>query len=84
MQPLECVRLQAAAVPKVDLIINSFTLTGVALMCGEAHGIPVVGFCLQPTCIPSDDKDWHATGPVTTCACTLQTVHMCMHMCMHM
>ena len=52
--------LQAAAAPKVDLIINAFTLTGVALMCGEAHAIPVAGFCLQPTCIPSDDDDWRA------------------------
>ena len=58
--------LQATAAPKVDLIINAFTLTGVALMCGEAHGIPVAGFCLQPTCIPSDDEDWHATAPATT------------------
>jgi len=49
-------RLQATAATKVDLIINAFTLTGVALMCGEAHGIPVAGFCLQPTCIPSDDE----------------------------
>ena len=57
-------RLQAAAAPKVDLIINAFTLTGVALMCGEAHGIPVAGFCLQPTCIPSDDEDWHAIVPI--------------------
>ena len=44
----------------MDLIINAFTLTGVALMCGEAHAIPVAGFCLQPTCIPSDDDDWRA------------------------
>jgi len=57
-------QLQAAAAPKVDLIINAFTLTGVALMCGEAHGIPVAGFCLQPTCIPSDDDDWHAIVPI--------------------
>lgn len=48
----------------VDFIINSFTLTGVALMCGEAVGVPVAGFCLQPTCIPSDDPDWHAIIPV--------------------
>ena len=59
--------LQATAATKVDLIINAFTLTGVALMCGEAHGIPVAGFCLQPTCIPSDDEDWHAARPATTC-----------------
>ena len=49
---------------QVNLIINSFTVTAVALMCGEAHGIPVAGFCLQPTCIPSDDKDWHAIIPI--------------------
>lgn len=48
----------------VDLIINAFTLTGVALLCGEVMSIPVAGFCLQPTCIPSDDKDWHAIIPV--------------------
>lgn len=66
LQPLVHTALQAATAPKVDLIINAFTLTGVALMCGEAHGIPVAGFCLQPTCIPSDDEDWHATAPATT------------------
>ena len=25
---------------------------------GEACGLPVAGFCLQPTCIPSADKAW--------------------------
>ena len=48
----------------MDLVINAFTLTGVALLCGEALGLPVVGFCLQPTCIPSDDANWHAIIPV--------------------
>lgn len=49
---------------KVDLIIYAFTLTGVALMCGEKCGIPAAGFCMQPTCMPSDDPDWHAIIPV--------------------
>lgn len=52
-------RLQASSQP-VDLIINAFTLTGVALMCGEACGVPVAGFCLQPSAIPSKDKHWAA------------------------
>jgi len=55
--------LQASPRP-VDVIINAFTLTGVALMCGEAYGVPAVGFCLQPSCIPSADDDWHAVLPV--------------------
>jgi len=57
-------RQYAAHGPPVDLIINAFTLTGVALLCGELCHIPVAGFCLQPTCIPSDDPNWHAIIPV--------------------
>ena len=47
-----------------DLIINSFTLSGVALLCGEAHGIPVAGFCAQPSSIPSDDAHWQSVIPI--------------------
>ena len=47
-----------------ELIINSFTLSGVALLCGKAHGIPVAGFCAQPSSIPSDDAHWRSVIPI--------------------
>jgi len=53
-----------ATLQPVDLIVNSFTLTGVALLCGEVHQIPVAGFCLQPSSIPSADKEWKSVIPI--------------------
>jgi len=47
-----------------DLIISSFTLTGISLLVSERCSVPVAGFCLQPTCIPSKDADWHNVIPI--------------------
>ena len=43
---------------KVDLLVCSFTLTGVALLVSQRCGVPLAGFCLQPTCIPSKQREW--------------------------
>ena len=31
-----------------------------------AWQVPVAGFCLQPTCIPSSDPDWKNVIPIET------------------
>jgi len=38
---------------KPDLLIFGFTVTNIALIISEALNIPLIGFILQPTCIPS-------------------------------
>eukprot|EP01126_Amoeba_proteus_P066699 TRINITY_DN9707_c0_g1_i2.p1 TRINITY_DN9707_c0_g1~~TRINITY_DN9707_c0_g1_i2.p1 ORF type:complete len:565 (-),score=112.25 TRINITY_DN9707_c0_g1_i2:19-1527(-) len=40
---------------KPNLIIYSFTLCSLAILIGESIGIPILGFILQPTCIPSKE-----------------------------
>merc|ERR1712007_293929 len=47
-----------------DLIVSSFTLTGISLLVSEHCSVPLAGFCLQPTCIPSQDKDWRNVIPI--------------------
>merc|ERR1719446_951682 len=37
----------------VDLIIPAFTVTGIAMLVSEKCGVPMAGFILQPSCIPS-------------------------------
>lgn len=44
-----------------DLLIYGFTLTNVAMIISEAQNIPMMGFVLQPTCLPS-----HQYPTVTT------------------
>ena len=41
-----------------DLLVCSFTRTGVGLLGSQRCGVPLSGFCLQPTCIPSSDEAW--------------------------
>ena len=53
--------LQQSAVP-VDLLIHSFTLTGLAMLVSERCQVPMAGFILQPSSIPSADKDWKCVG----------------------
>ena len=50
---------RAAAVQPIDLLVAGFTLTGVSLLLSEHFEIPVANFCLQPTCIPSSDREWN-------------------------
>jgi len=38
---------------KPDLLIYGFTMTAVSMIISESLKIPLVGFLLQPTCIPS-------------------------------
>jgi len=56
-------KLQAAGLGP-DLIINAFTLQGAALIASEVCKVPVAGFCLQPTCIPSTDPGWVNIIPI--------------------
>eukprot|EP00746_Dinoflagellata_sp_MGD_P082402 gnl/MRDRNA2_/MRDRNA2_327179_c0_seq1.p1 gnl/MRDRNA2_/MRDRNA2_327179_c0~~gnl/MRDRNA2_/MRDRNA2_327179_c0_seq1.p1 ORF type:complete len:540 (-),score=70.45 gnl/MRDRNA2_/MRDRNA2_327179_c0_seq1:52-1620(-) len=42
---------------KPDVIIYGFTLTHIALVLSEALQIPILGFVLQPTVIPSQQYD---------------------------
>ncbi|CAJ1387869.1 unnamed protein product [Effrenium voratum] len=44
----------------VDLIMFGFTLAGVAALVSEYCKKPLIGFILQPSCIPSTDQDWKA------------------------
>eukprot|EP00906_Rhabdomonas_costata_P035107 RCo049347 len=43
-----------ASTLKPDVVIFGFTVANIALIVHEALGIPIVGFVLQPTCIPSE------------------------------
>merc|ERR1712048_1036426 len=56
-------KLQAAGLGP-DLIINSFTVQGAALIASEVCQVPVAGFYLQPTCIPSTDPAWVNVIPI--------------------
>ncbi|CAE8612260.1 unnamed protein product [Polarella glacialis] len=42
----------------IDLIVSAFTLTGLAMMVSECCAVPMAGFVLQPSCIPSSDPTW--------------------------
>jgi len=50
-----CTRCEAGSPQTLDLLICSFTLTGVALLCSEVHAVPMASFCTQPGCIPTAD-----------------------------
>ena len=49
---------------QIDLLVSGFTMTGVGLMLSERFGIPIVNYCLQPTCIPSSDPGWRSVIPI--------------------
>jgi len=48
----------------VDFIMFGFTLVGVAALVAEHFKKPLIGFILQPSCIPSKDEDWKAIHPL--------------------
>jgi len=56
-------RLQHSNTP-VDLLISGFTLMGAAMVVSEYCQVPLAGFILQPTCIPSSDSEWKAIVPI--------------------
>jgi len=56
-------RLQRSSTP-VDLVIAGFTLMGAAMVVSEYCHVPMAGFILQPTCIPSSDEAWRAIVPI--------------------
>ena len=37
-----------------DLLLFGFTVTNIAMIISEALNIPLIGFILQPTCMPSE------------------------------
>merc|ERR1712080_659597 len=51
----EPVFFRTAQVMKPDLVIYGFTVASIAMIVSQALKIPILGFILQPTCIPSDD-----------------------------
>lgn len=57
------VQKQHALVP-IDLIVAAFTLTGIAMLVSEYCAVPMVGFILQPTCIPSADPNWKCVADI--------------------
>ncbi|CAE7744239.1 UGT80A2 [Symbiodinium necroappetens] len=61
---VDYVRAMEAEPNPVDLIMFGFTLAGVAALVGEHCRKPVVGFILQPSCIPSKEEDWKAVQPI--------------------
>jgi hypothetical protein len=46
-------RLQRSSTP-VDLIVSGFTLMGAGMVVSEFCEVPLAGFILQPTIIPSE------------------------------
>eukprot|EP00928_Gymnodinium_smaydae_P018297 TRINITY_DN16972_c0_g1_i1.p1 TRINITY_DN16972_c0_g1~~TRINITY_DN16972_c0_g1_i1.p1 ORF type:complete len:1074 (-),score=193.09 TRINITY_DN16972_c0_g1_i1:69-2945(-) len=53
--------LEAQFEPKpVDLLVFGLTCAGIAAVLSEHFKIPLVGFILQPSCIPSEDTEWTA------------------------
>eukprot|EP00439_Symbiodinium_sp_Y106_P038369 s6715_g4.t1 len=61
---VDYVKAMEAEPNPVDLVMFGFTLAGVAALVGEHCQKPVVGFILQPSCIPSKDEDWKAVQPI--------------------
>ena len=51
-----------AEVLQPSLIVFGFTMATIAAIASEKYGIPVVGFILQPTCIPS--QHYSAVVPI--------------------
>jgi hypothetical protein len=49
---------------KPDLLIFGFTMANIAMIISESLKIPLIGFILQPTCIPS--KRYPAVYPIST------------------
>jgi len=56
--------VRAGATQPIDMLVGGFTLTGVSLLMSERFQIPVVNYCLQPTCIPSTDANWQSVVPI--------------------
>jgi len=50
----------------VDLLVYGFTVSGIALTVGEYCKVPICGFILQPSCIPSRTSSWTAVQAITT------------------
>eukprot|EP00930_Biecheleria_cincta_P082629 TRINITY_DN72332_c0_g1_i1.p1 TRINITY_DN72332_c0_g1~~TRINITY_DN72332_c0_g1_i1.p1 ORF type:complete len:884 (-),score=141.56 TRINITY_DN72332_c0_g1_i1:325-2976(-) len=48
----------------VDLVVFGFTLTCVASIISEFCKKPIVGYILQPSCIPSRDERWKAVQAI--------------------
>mmetsp|Transcript_22908 Transcript_22908/g.47522 ORF Transcript_22908/g.47522 Transcript_22908/m.47522 type:complete len:442 (+) Transcript_22908:35-1360(+) len=51
---------------QVDMLVYGMTLTSIALMANELYKVPVVGFILQPSLIPSTDPAWTAVQAIKT------------------
>jgi len=51
---LQIERQQRSRQP-IDLLVCSFTLTGIAMLCSEKFGLPMTSFCAQPAVIPTAD-----------------------------
>lgn len=51
-------------VNKPSLIVFGFTLTSIAMIMSETFHLPMLGFILQPSCIPSEN--YQAVTPITT------------------
>jgi len=49
-----------------DMLVYGMTLTSIALIASEIHGMPAVGFILQPSLIPSSDPNWTAVQAIET------------------
>lgn len=50
----------------VDLVVFGLTVAGLAAMVSEICHKPIVGFILQPSCIPSEEESWTAIQPIST------------------
>jgi len=57
---------RANADQRIDALISGFTMTGVGLMLSERFNVPIINYCLQPTCIPSTDREWQSVTPIET------------------
>mmetsp|Transcript_69260 Transcript_69260/g.109382 ORF Transcript_69260/g.109382 Transcript_69260/m.109382 type:complete len:913 (-) Transcript_69260:109-2847(-) len=48
----------------VDLVVFGLTVARVAALISELFEKPLIGFILQPSCIPSTDDEWPAVQPL--------------------
>jgi len=58
------VEAMMASPTPIDLLVPGFTLTGLGMLVSECCGIPMAGFILQPSCIPSADPTWECVPAI--------------------
>lgn len=58
----------------IDLLVYGFTLVGIAVLASEVCGVPLSGFFLQPSCVPSTDPNWTAVQNIDSHLSLIETL----------